>query len=385
MIASSYNTVACSAFSELRNESEWYGHNSLPLGKSVRKASYETAPTKYNYVTGAHKYFNMLGSPQEITRTLPNADLSVSLIGNEYWQNASSVTDGLISQTVHETDESPALILCPREGGNIELPSENFTRDVRSVKYDASSELSRHFACSQAGQNFQPHSATGSGSVEIKVEVDPNLYVNCGDTQAGKSKSDCHLKNGQYNKRSVVLLPETHSKVNSNQNVCVRDSGTKNVDITINRIIIGNKQDQIESNNLKQFVEDELDNKWKSVNIDDSGEDESSEGDSEFCTEEVHMVEESSDSYDLVRNCNPEEQVDLQLSQFYKFECDECPIKQTFTTFKLLVQHCRDEHQSRGCVLCCDQTMWERDELVGHMCNHKRTYRWDKLLSVSRC
>jgi hypothetical protein len=173
--------------------------------------------------------------------------------------------------------------------------------------------------------------------------------------------------------------------VNSNQNVCVRDSGTKNVDITINRIIIGNKQDQIESNNLKQFVEDELDNKWKSVNIDDSGEDESSEGDSEFCTEEVHMVEESSDSYDLVRNCNPEEQVDLQLSQFYKFECDECPIKQTFTTFKLLVQHCRDEHQSRGCVLCCDQTMWERDELVGHMCNHKRTYRWEKLLSVSRC
>ncbi|PNF38277.1 hypothetical protein B7P43_G11606 [Cryptotermes secundus] len=315
----------------------------------------------------------MLGSPQEITRTLPNADLSVSFIGNEYWERDSSVLDGRISQTAHETDETPALILSPSEGGNIELSSENFARDVRSVKYDASSELSRHFACTTGQENFQPHSAAGSGSVEIKVEVDPNLYVTCGDTQTDKSQSDCHLKNSQYNKPSVVLLPETHSKVNSNQNVCIKDSGTRNVDITINRLIVGNKQDQIADNiNLKQFVKDELDNKWKSVNIDDSGEDEASEssdGDSEFCTEEA------SESYDLVRNCSPEEQMDLQLSQFYKFECDECPIKQTFSTFKVLVQHCRDEHQSRGCVSCCDQRMWERDELVGHMCNHKHTYR----------
>jgi hypothetical protein len=322
----------------------------------------------------------MLGGLQEVTKTLPNADLSVSLIGNEYWQHDSSFMDGLVSQTVHETDKTSALILCQREGGNIELPSENFARDVRSVKYDVSSELSRHFTCNQTGQeNVQPHSAAGSGSVEIKVEVDPNLYVNCGDTQADKSKSDCHLKNSQYNKPSVILLPKTHSKVNSNQNVCVRDSGTKNVDITINRLIVGNKQDQIaESKNLKQFVEDELDNTWKSVNIDDGGENEASElseGDSEFCTKGARMVEESNVNYDLVRNCNTEEQMDLQLSQFYRFECDECPIKQTFTTFKLLVQHCRVEHQSRGCVVCCDQIMWERDELVDHMCDHKHTYR----------
>jgi hypothetical protein len=381
MIANSCSTLACSAFGELRNGSEWYGHNLLSLGKNVRKISYGTGPRKYDFVTGAHKPFNMLGSSQEINSTLPNADLSLSVIGNEYWQHDSSVMDdGLTSQTVHERDKTPALILCPREGGDIELPPENCSRDVRSVKYDDSSELSTRFAYNQTGQeNFQHHSAAGSGSVEIKVEVDPNLYVNC-DTPVDKSKSDCHLKNSQCNKPSIVLLPKTHSKVNSNRNVCASDSGTKNVDILNKRLNVGKKQGEIaESNELKQFVEDELDNKQKSVNSDDSeGEaSELSEGDSGFCTG-APMVEESSDSYDFVRNCNSEEQMDLQLSRFYKFECYECAVKQTFTTFKLLDQHCKDEHQSRGCILCCDQTMWKRDELVAHMWDHKHAYRWDK-------
>jgi hypothetical protein len=280
-----------------------------------------------------------------------------------------------ISQVVRETDKTQALILCPKEGGSTELPLENFGGDVRSAKYDASSEFNTHFAFNQRGQdNFQTHNATGLDSVVIKVEVDPNLYVNC-DTAMEKLQSDCHLKKHQCNKPSVILSPKTHCKVNSNRNVCVRDSGTEYVDITNN---VGNKQGQIaDSNNSKQFVEDELDNKWKNMNTDDSENEASelSEGESEFCTRAL-MVEESIDSYDLVRrHCNSEEQMDLQLSQFYKFECDQCSIKQTFRTFKLLVQHCKDEHQSRGCVLCCDQTMWEIDELLDHMCSHKHAYR----------
>jgi hypothetical protein len=310
----------------------------------------------------------MLGSPQEINRNFLNADLSVSLIGNGYWQHDSSIMDGLISQIVVETDKAPAQILA----------SENFARDATSVKYDASSEFSTHVPCNQIGQDsFQPHSAAGSGSVVIKVEVDPNLYVNC-DTAVNKPESNFHLKNHQSYKPSDVLLPKTHSKVNSNQNVSVRNSGTKDVDITSNRFNVGNKQGQIaESNNFKPLVEDELDNKWKNANTDNSENEASdwSKGDVEFCTG-APVVEESSDL--LRRKCNSEEQIDLQLSQFYKFECDECAVKQTFISFKLLVQHCRDEHQSRGCVLCCDQTMWQRDELVDHMCSHKHTYRWDK-------
>jgi hypothetical protein len=288
--------------------------------------------------------------------------------------------DGLISQIVLETDKAQAMILCPEEGGNVDLASENFARDVRSVKYDASSEFSSHVACNQMGQdNFQPQSAAGSGSVVIKVEVDPNLYVNC-DTPVDKSESYFHLEKRQCNKPCDVLLPRTHSKVNSNQNVSVRSSGTKHVDITNNRFNVGNKQGQIaEGNHFKPVVDGELDNKWKSVNTDSENEaSEWSEGDGEFCTGGP-MVQESSNSCDLVRRkCNSEEQIDLQLSQFYKFECDECAVKQTFSSFKLLVQHCKDEHQSRGYVLCCDQTMCQRDELVDHMCSHEHTYRWDK-------
>jgi hypothetical protein len=366
MFASNCCAAACSAFGELRTSSEWYGHNLLSLGKRVRKISYGTGPRKYDFLTEAHKPFNMLGSPQEINRNFANADLSVSLIGNRYWQHDSSVMDGRIPQIVLETDKAPAQILA----------SENFARDAKSVKHDASSEFSTHVPCNQMGQDsFQPHSAAGSSSVVIKVEVDSNLYVNC-DTPVNKPESNFQLNNHQCCKPSDVLLPKTHSKVNSNQNVSGRNSGTKDVDITNNRFNVRNKQSQIaEDNNLKPLVEVELDNKWKNANTDDS---ENEASDVEFCTG-ASVVEESSDSYDLVRrNCNSEEQIDLQLSQFYKFECDKCAVKQTFISFKLLVQHCRDEHQSRGCVLCCDQTMWRRDELVDHMCNHKHTYRWDK-------
>jgi hypothetical protein len=382
MIASSCGAAACSAFSEMRSETEWYENNLPPLGNNIRKEASGTGSRKYDFVTGVHNSFNVFGSTQEINSTLSDTDLSMSLISSEYWQHDSSIMDiRFSSQTVHETDKTSVSILNPREGDHVELPSHNCTRDLRNVKYYASSEMSTHFTCNQTiEQNVQHHNTTKSGSVEIKVEVDPNLYVNCETSVDGDSWSDSHLKNNQCNKSSVMLFSKTHSKPNSKQNVCVNNSDIKHFGITSNAV---NRQGQIaDSNSLKQFPEHELDDKQKSVFSEES-ESEASElsEDSEFCTE-TPQVEESSDSYDFLRNCNSEEQLDIQFSGFYKFECDKCANKQTFSNFKLLVQHCRVQHQTKGCVSCCGQTMWERDELVEHILDHKHTYRSDKYIPL---
>jgi hypothetical protein len=75
----------------------------------------------------------------------------------------------------------------------------------------------------------------------------------------------------------------------------------------------------------------------------------------------------------------------MQLSRFYKFQCDKCSERQIFSNFGILTQHCREKHQTKSFVSCCDQTLWERDELLDHMLDHKDSYRWDTLLlSCSR-
>jgi len=211
------------------------------------------------------------------------------------------------------------------------------------------------------------------------VEVDPNLYVNCETSVDGDSWPESHIKNTQCSKSSVMLFSKQVSKPKTTQNVCV-SSDIKPFVITSNRFKLVNRQGQIaDSNNMKQFLEHELDDKQKNVNSEESESEvsELSEDDSEFCTE-TPRVEESHDSYDSVRRCNPEEQLDIQLSTFYKFECDKCAKKQTFPSFKLLIQHCRVWHHTEGYVTCCGQTIWQRDELVEHMLEHKRTFRWDK-------
>jgi hypothetical protein len=377
MIANSCGAATCSAFNELKNESQWYGHNLLPQGNSVRKEASRTEFRKYDFDTAAHNSVNVLRNAQEINSTLSNADFSMSLISGECWQHDSSIVDiSLASQTVHGTDKMSVTNLYPREGD--ELSSRNCATDFRMVKFDASSEINTHFTCNQdIEHNFQHHCTTGSGSVEIKVEVDPNLYVNCETSVDGDSWSDSHLKTTQCNKSSIMLLSKTHSCGNIKQNVSVNTLDAKDLDITNNRFNIANRQGQItESDNMKLFLEDELDDRQKRLDSEESESEvsELSEDDSDFCAE-TPQVEEYSGSFDFMRNGNSEEQLDIQLSGFYRFECDECAKKQTFSNFNLLVQHCRDQHQTKGCVSCCGQTIWERNELVKHMLDHKHTYR----------
>ncbi|XP_021932945.1 zinc finger protein 768-like isoform X2 [Zootermopsis nevadensis] len=370
MITSSCGAAACSAFVELRSESEWYDDNFLPLRNNIRKESSGAGSRKNDFVTGGH---NVLGCVQEINNVLSDTDLSMSLISSEYWQHDSSIVDiSFSSQTVHETNKTSVPILNPKKGDDAELSSHNCTGDHRSVKYYDLSDISTNFACNQTTeQTFQHLNMTRSGSVEIKVEVDPNLYVNCETSVDGDLWSDSRLKNTHCNKSCVMLF----SKPNNKQNLCVNSSDNKHSGISSNRFNVVSRQVQIaDSNNLKQFPEHELDDKRTSVFSEESESEASelNEDDSEFCTE-TPPVEESSNSYELVKNT--EEQLDIQLSGFYKFECDKCANKQTFCNFKLLDQHCRVQHQTRGCVLCCGQTMWERDELMEHILDHKHTYK----------
>jgi hypothetical protein len=89
-------------------------------------------------------------------------------------------------------------------------------------------------------------------------------------------------------------------------------------------------------------------------------------------------AKESGDIYALMSSCSSEELLDMQLSRFYKFQCDKCSERQTFSNFRILTQHCREKHETKGFVSCCGQTLWERDELLDHTLDHKDSYRWDK-------
>jgi len=82
------------------------------------------------------------------------------------------------SQTVFEGDKQSAPVFYSRESGDIELCTWSISRNLKCRKYDALSEI--HFTFYQTvEQKFECSSATTSGSVEIKVEVDPYLYENC--------------------------------------------------------------------------------------------------------------------------------------------------------------------------------------------------------------
>lgn len=74
----------------------------------------------------------------------------------------------------------------------------------------------------------------------------------------------------------------------------------------------------------------------------------------------------------------------MQLSGFYKFQCNKCSERQTFL-ISGLTQHCREKHQTKGFVSYLDQTLWERDELLDHMLDHKDSYSgiYTLLLSCS--
>jgi hypothetical protein len=322
----------------------------------------------------------VLRSAEEVNGTLSNADISMSVISSECWKNDGTIMDiSVASQTVYG-DKASAPVLYSRESGDIELSSWNFSRNLRCIKYDASSEINTLLTFEQTiEQKCKCPSTSGSGCVKIKVEVDPNLYVHC-ETPVADTWSGFHLKNTQCNKPRVTLLSKSHSLLNSRQNIYVHNSNSKGFDITNNKYHVGDGQGQVaDTGNLKQLLVSELDDKQKSADCEECGNEASelNENGTEIYVG-TPRVEESGDSYDLNRSYSSEEQLDMQLSGFYKFQCDKCLKRQTFSNFRMLAQHCRDKHQTKGCVSCCDQTVWERDELLDHMLDHKDSYRWDK-------
>jgi len=176
-----------------------------------------------------------------------------------------------------------------------------------------------------------------------------------------------------------MLLSKSHSVVNSEQNIYVHNSDSKDFDITNNKYRVGNGQSQVtDTGNLKGLVESELDGNQNNMGCEECRIEacELNEDGSEICTE-TPRVEESGDSYDLKSSCSLEEHLDMQLSGFYRFQCDKCSESQTFSNFGTLTLHCREKRQTKGFVSCCDQTLWERDELLDHMLDHKDSYRWD--------
>jgi hypothetical protein len=201
------------------------------------------------------------------------------------------------SRTVFEGDKASAPFFYSREGGDTQFSTWNVSRNLRCIKYVASSEINTHFTFYQTiEQKFECSSTTRSGSVEIKVEVDPNLYENC-ETPVNDTWSGFHLKNTQCNKPTITLLSKSHSLVKNEQNIYVHNSDSKDFDITNNKYLVGNGQGQVtDTGNLKRLVESELDDKHNNVGCEESGIEahEPNEDGSEICAE-TPQVEESGD------------------------------------------------------------------------------------------
>jgi len=169
------------------------------------------------------------------------------------------------------------------------LPQTNNIRQELSGV--GSRKINTHFTFYQTiEQKFERSSTTRSGSVEIKVEVDPNLYENC-ETPVDDMWLGFHLKNTQCNKPTVMLLSKSHSLVNNEQNIYVHNSDSKDFDITNNRYRVGNGQSQVAGT--------ELDDKQNNMGCEESRIEarELIEDGSEICTE-TPFIEESGDSYD---------------------------------------------------------------------------------------
>jgi hypothetical protein len=91
----------------------------------------------------------VLQSAQEVNGSLSNADTSISVISSECCKNDGTNMDvSVASQTVFEGDKASAPVFYSREGGDTQLSTWNVSRNLRCIKYVASSEIDTFYVLS---------------------------------------------------------------------------------------------------------------------------------------------------------------------------------------------------------------------------------------------
>ncbi|XP_069683310.1 zinc finger protein 260-like [Periplaneta americana] len=168
-------TYKLSAFCGVSNEADWYGHRLLE--RSIREVP-KTDSGRCNSVTDSHSAYNLFQNSHQIC-TFSSANLNVSPFNGEYWQQDSSIMDNdLSSRTVQDGGRTSVSLTYIKESKLTEekISPRSSHVDIKKAACNVSSEVSAKFSSNlTVDQRCQR-------SIEIKVEVDPNVYVNCEDS-----------------------------------------------------------------------------------------------------------------------------------------------------------------------------------------------------------
>lgn len=61
---------------------------------------------------------------------------------------------------------------------------------------------------------------------------------------------------------------------------------------------------------------------------------------------------------------------DEQITEFLNLECTMCDKIDQYESFKLLMDHYKNVHNTKGFVVCCDKKIFRKDRLLDHITNH---------------
>ncbi|KAJ9589614.1 hypothetical protein L9F63_017199 [Diploptera punctata] len=364
MFSSSYTTVY-SNYNDARHD--WREYNLLSLEKNVKRDDFCTNTRNLDLLTESEDSSNIFEETQEkyITENL-NRTLSPSNF--DYWKNNNTLFSIYTnSQTLNKAcqiSESHFLqqqrLCLPLQNSLSRIQSTNNNNNNNSCK--SLSTLSKNTKVQNCRLNC---SQNISGSVEIKVEVDPNLYVKC-EMSADKYWSNSHQKNAKY-----------HTNLNCSSGRCQRNipAESKETRKYVNGSENGNNANEqdifniYESRNLNNCLENNLYNEKSKISRETESEITDHSDGSEL------LVESSTKVCSDTNLVYESEELDNQLAQFYEFKCVKCIKKEKFTKFEFLIQHSKDVHHLDACISCCGKSLWDKEALVKHMLSHKDTYR----------
>ncbi|PSN50914.1 hypothetical protein C0J52_05366 [Blattella germanica] len=368
MFTSNY-TTACSKYSELRNESDLYGNRptfmQLEYGKEIPTSGPNSVDArKLDLLAEYDESFNILEGSQHL-----NISSSMPSVSCEYWKsNKSNATLSLDQR--YNSQETQTLAKYHQKHESLSSSQNSFPNICSTIQGPLPISKSRPSSSVSYMKLVKQNPQNSNGSVEIKVEVDPNLYVNCeasSDSWTDSRLKNIHNENGSSNS---VKIPDsdTRSKINRDGEVTeCKDTGICNSYNRARTVEIEKLGFSASNNKVNPSVQCsyEADQENKS---DTSHETDSEMLDDSDDSDMLELTQDSSENCDIAEG-DSEEQIDIKLSKFYNFRCLKCEELQTFSNFQLLIDHSKHQHQTEASVSCCGQTIWERDKL-NHLKEH---------------
>ena len=358
------------AFNGLKNDRDWYDCNVLSLEPQINRDVSCISNKKFDLPTESNDCFGVFEQRED--KCTVSLNLNVPPVNCKYWKNSNTIFNvPTNTQTQNEVDQIQEIPLIQQKNKNLNYSLHNTITNIQTtVNRQLYKPVSR--SCSRTTIQSPHHSKNKPGSVEIKVEVDPNLYVNCETSVDNDHWSDSYQKT---NKCPININNCITSQTQNNSPS--RNGEPKHIDTKkFKDGSILKEQDVANILESRYFNNDSVKlNSDDGSEISQETENEMTDGSDDSGLSVKSSESKDSSSRDLALMFGSEKQLDKQLTQFYKCRCLKCANNQIFTSFELLVQHCKDKHHVEACVSCCGKSFWDKDTLVKHMLKHKNAYR----------